>query len=160
VPTVLDRKLAEAHGLAIAASTLSRRLDEQLTDWDARSVLEELARDADEIRRRCGELGRSAGPEQADELRALANTTHEHVADLVAAWFKAGTDQLQAWTFVMMVEAAELALWTALASMDAPEPTRSLVARALEIQQRHTELVRGVVPRLARATDRDEARRS
>src|SRR5581483_5887433 len=117
VLNVLEEKLAEAHGLAIAASSLTGTVERHVEDWILRDVLAELRRDADETRRRCLALERSLGSDRADELLAHANTTAEHAGDLVAAWFKAGTDPARAWTFLAMGEAGEVAAWSVLAEL-------------------------------------------
>lgn len=149
--TVLEEKLAAAHGLAIAAARLTRTVERQLEDWVLRDVLDELRLDAEEVRARCLEVERSLRPDLAEELLAHANTTSEHVGDLVAAWFKAGTDPFRAWNFLVMAEAGEVAAWSELEGLAASaEEERALAlarwGRALQVH--HLELALECVARL------------
>ena len=150
---VLEEKLADAHGLAIAASSLTGTVERHVEDWILRDVLAELRRDADETRRRCLALESSLGSDRADELLAHANTTAEHARDLVAAWFKAGTDPVRAWTFLAMGEAGEVAAWSVLAELAGTGgDVSSPAAWGYDVQSRHLEVVLEAVPRLGRRT--------
>ena len=93
--TVLQEKLAEAHGLAIAAAVVVDKVEERTLDLELRRRLWAMQEEAAEVRARCLEIERGLG--LADELLAHANLTREHAADLAAAWFKAGTSPLRAW---------------------------------------------------------------
>ncbi|HVU79055.1 MAG TPA: hypothetical protein VHC67_15880 [Gaiellaceae bacterium] len=138
--TVLQQKLAEAHGLAISASVVTHKVAERIVDPTLLGELERMREEADETRVRCVLLERSL-PE-FDELRAHANSTHETGADLVGAWFNAGTDPLRAWTFLAMGEAAEVAAWSAVATLAAQAgdgPVAELSAWALPVQKQHLQ---------------------
>jgi hypothetical protein len=150
--TVLQEKLAEAHGLAIAASTVTHKVEQVTPNRDLRLELHELRKDADETRARCGTLEHSFDSELADELLAHVNTTKEKAADLAGAWFKAGTGPLAAWTFLAMGEAAEVTVWSALeilAARAGDEPVLELSAWALPIQRAHLETALSGAVRLA-----------
>jgi hypothetical protein len=138
--TVLQEKLAEAHGLAIAATVATAKVAERVSDETLLDGLSALHRDAEETRARCLLVERTLPAELYDEVRARASTTHEHAADLVGAWFKAGTDGLRAWSFLAMGEAAEVATWEAVAVLAARAgagDVANLAAWALPIQKRH-----------------------
>jgi hypothetical protein len=140
--TVLQQKLAEAHGLAISASLVSRKVAARVEDARLARELETMRAEADETRERCLLREHLFPDELADELRAHAVSTSETGADLVASWFKAGTDPLRAWVFLAMGEAAEVAAWSAVASLAAAAgdaDTAQLAAWALPVQQRHLE---------------------
>jgi hypothetical protein len=133
--TALEETLAEAHGLAIAASETVDRVAERISDPELLRLLDELRLDAREVRGRCLEA-------EGEEQLAHANTTAARAADLANAWFKAGTGPRQAWAFLAMGEAGELATWTALCSLAAPdERLAELAAWGLDLQRRHLELV-------------------
>ena len=100
--TVLQEKLAEAHGLAMAASVVTAKVAERVTDPALLDGLSGLHDDAEETRARCVLVERALPAELNDEVRARASTALEHAADLVGAWFKAGTDPLRAWSFLTM----------------------------------------------------------
>lgn len=154
--TVLQQKLAEVHGLALAATVVTEKVEERTEDPALRRELESLRADAEETRARCVLVERVLPEEAFDEVRAHAVSTHETSADLVGAWFKAGTDPLRAWTFLAMGEAAEVAMWSALAALagNAGEPNvAELVEWGLPVQRRHLSIALDGVVAVAAATD-------
>jgi hypothetical protein len=140
VLTVLQQKLAEVHGLAMSASVVTAKVAERVDEPTLVEVLATMHAEAEETRARCLLLERRLPEELFHELRAHANSTHETGADLVGAWFKAGTDPLRAWAFLAMGEAAEVAAWAAVAALatraDADD-VAELAAWALPVQKRH-----------------------
>jgi hypothetical protein len=154
--TVLQEKLADAHGLAIAASVVTAKVAERVSDPMLLDGLSSLGADADETRARCVLVERALPAEISDEVRARASTTHESAADLVGAWFKAGTDPLRAWTFLAMGEAAEVAAWEAVAVLSVradADDVAKLAAWALPIQKRHLAFALDGVVALAECFD-------
>jgi hypothetical protein len=152
--TVLQQKLAEAHGLAVAATAVARKVEELVDDPELVRLLHGLERDAEETRARCLLVERRFGAELATELLQHANSTHHRGADLVGAWFKAGTDPVTAWAFLAMGEAGEVATWSAVASLaerGADADVLELAAWALPLQERHLENVLTASVRLADA---------
>jgi hypothetical protein len=141
--SVLQEKLAEAHGLAMSAAVVAGKVEERTLDRELRRRLWELQEDAGRLRARCLSAERAFGEELAEELLAHANTTYERAAELVGAWFKAGTGPLRAWSFLAMGEAGEVAVWTAverLAANGEANGIAELAAWALPVQRRHLEL--------------------
>src|SRR5689334_4516633 len=122
-------QLGEVHGLAIGASALTEQVQERVRARFLQETLRCLQDDAARTRERC---------------LALEQRLGETPADLVGAWFKAGTGPVAAWTFLAMGEAAEVAAWRALAGLSSAArdagPVRELCAWALPIQERHLEL--------------------
>ncbi|MGH3001703.1 MAG: hypothetical protein ACRDM1_03385 [Gaiellaceae bacterium] len=157
--SVLQEKLGEAHGLAIAATTVTERVSERIADAGLREALLALRREAEEARGRCVAVERLFGDEVATEILARANTTEERSAALVAAWFKAGTGPLAAWSFLSMAEAGEVALWAALVSLaaratgDEGGAVADLAVWALAVEERHLQIALEGVVRLAELTD-------
>ena len=152
--TVLQEQLGDAHGLAMAAAETVDRVEARVADPQLRRRLDELRLDADETRARCLEAERRLGEELAAEVLARANTVAEKAADLAAAWFKAGTSPLEAWSFLAMGEAAEVAAWSALAELaerDGGGPLAELAEWGLQVQRKHLELALAGVPLLAEA---------
>ena len=149
--TVLQEKLAEAHGLAIAAAVVVDKVEERTLDLELRRRLWAMQEEAAEVRARCLEIERGLG--LADELLAHANLTREHAADLAAAWFKAGTSPLRAWSFLAMGEAGEVATWAAVDAMADADRIAELAAWALPLQRRHLELALDGAAQLARQAD-------
>jgi hypothetical protein len=156
--TVLQEKLAEGHGLAIAAAAVVDEVLERTLDIELRRRLWTMQDEAAEVRARCLSVGERLGLE--DELLAHAQVTREHAADLAAAWFKAGTSPLRAWSFLAMGEAGEVATWAAVEVMAArsPDGIAELAAWALPLQRRHLELALDGAAFLARAADPDGPR--
>jgi hypothetical protein len=148
--TVLEEALAEAHGLAIAASATVDKVERRLLDRGLRRRLDELRLDAAETRARCLDAERSFGDELAAEVLAHANTVSDRAADLAGAWFKAGTGPLTAWTFLAMGEAGEVAAWSALRLLAEREGQLVELAEwGLEVQRRHLDLALGGMELLA-----------
>jgi len=156
--SVLEEKLAEAHGLAMAATVVTAKV-EALTPLDGlRSDLETMRRDAEETRARCLHVEEAFGEELAHELLAHATSTKERSADLLPAWFKAGTGPLRAWVFLAMGEAAEVAAWTALAELARTgdvhaSRVRELATWGLPIQQGHLRTALDGAAALGRSAD-------
>jgi len=139
--TVLQETLAEAHGLAIAASDTVDRVEQRLVDRGLRRRLDELRLDAAEVRARCLDAERGFGEELAGELLAHANTVSGRAADLAGSWFRAGTGPLTAWTFLAMGEAGEVAAWQSLRALTERDSRLDELAEwGLELQRRHLEL--------------------
>ena len=147
--TVLQEKLGDAHGLAIAAAVTVDRVEERLADRDLRVVLGRMRLEANEARARCLELEDLLGGEAAQEILAHANRVSEKASNLAGAWFKAGTGPLDAWSFLAMGEAAEVATWRALDSLARRDGDQRLVALAewgLPVQERHlADALSGVI---------------
>jgi hypothetical protein len=159
--TVLEEKLAEAHGLAIAAAVVVDKVEERTFDLELRRRLWTMQEEAAEVRARCLAVEEGFGEELADELLAHANTTRERAADLAGAWFKAGTSPVGAWTFLAMGEAGEVATWAALRELAARgnvDGLAELAAWGLPLQRRHLELALDGAELLARNADPNDPR--
>ena len=152
----MQEKLAEAHGLAMAASVVVDEVRQRTRDPQLQRVLRGLQDDAAETRARCLEAEQELGSELAQELLAHAQTTKEHAGDLAAAWFKAGTGPLRAWNFLAMGEASEVAVWAGLdvlARRARRDGLAELAAWALPVQRWHLELALDGAVRLAEQAD-------
>jgi hypothetical protein len=156
VLTELHEKLAEAHALAIAAATVTEKVELLTPEQELKLELHDMHADADDTRARCLAHERSLGDELAAELLAHVNTAKEKAADLAGAWFKAGTSPTSAWTFLAMGEAAEVAVWTALQTLAAKAGDRAIVELAtwaLPIQRAHLDTALSGTVRLAELRD-------
>ena len=150
--TTLQAKLADAHGLAMAAADVTRLVEPRIDDVVLRGDVRAMRREAEETRARCLEVEAELGEPVAGEILAHANTIAERAADLAGAWFKAGTDPLSAWSFLAMGEAGEVTTWAAVAAL-AVQARAAAIAElaewALEVQQRHLEVALTGAVRLA-----------
>lgn len=157
--TMLQQQLADAHGLAIAAAETIDHVEARVRDPRLRRRLDELRLDANEVRARCLEAENSFGEEPAEELLGHANTVSEKAADLAASWFKAATGPLEAWGFLSMGEAGEVAAWSALCSLAERDGRLAELAEwGLDVQRRHLALALDSVPLLAESFRPDAAR--
>jgi hypothetical protein len=138
--------LAQAHGLAISGASVVDQVERCVLDGWARDQLEELRRDLETTRARCRTAEESIGEPSASEILSRAQTTRQHGADLVDAWFKAGTSPIAAWAFLTAALAADVATWRALDGLlrDAPasDGLADLVAWALPL---HEERLHGIL---------------
>lgn len=144
--TVLAQKLAEAHGLALAAIEVTRQVESLVDDVELRGQVRAMRKDAEETRDRCAVLASA-------DMRAHAETIQERAADLAVTWFKAGTDALSAWSFLAMGEAAEVTTWAAvaeLAQQAQAADVAELAAWALPVQEDHLATALAGAVRLAR----------
>jgi hypothetical protein len=147
--TTLEQKVADAHGLAIAATVVTQKVEERVDDVALVGDLRGMRRDAEETRARCQRL-------ESDDQRAHAITVSERALDLAHAWFKAGTDPLSAWSYLAMGEAAEVTTWAAvteLAVQAADERVAELAAWALPLEQEHLATALRGAARLAALMD-------
>jgi hypothetical protein len=150
--SVLQQKLGEAHGLAMAAVTVTERVQERTEDAALFVELRRLRDDAEEARARCLSAERAFEPARADEILAHANTIKERASDLLGAWFRAGTGPLAAWSFLAMGEAAEVSTWSALVQLGRradPDGIGALAEWGLPVQQRHLQVALDGAVRLA-----------
>jgi hypothetical protein len=154
--SVLQEKLGEAHGLAMAAATVTENVQERTDDAALRGELRRMREEAEEARARCLAAERAFGPASADEILAHANTVKEKASDMLGVWFKAGTSPLAAWSFLAMGEAAEVATWSALMRLALradPQRIGELAAWGLPIQKRHLHIALDGTVRLADLAD-------
>jgi len=152
VLSVLQEKLGEAHGLAMAAAIVTEHVQERTDDSALFVELRRLRDDAEEARARCLSVERAFEPARADEILAHANTIKDRANDLLGSWFKAGTGPLAAWSFLAMGEAAEVAAWSALAQLGRradPAGIGALAEWGLPIQERHLQVALDGAVRLA-----------
>jgi hypothetical protein len=108
-------------------------------------LLEELRVEADQTRARCAYI------EEGEEL-VHANSTAARGLDLLDAWFKADTGPVAAWTFLVMVEGAEVAAWSALAEVLQNGEAAELASWALPVHERHLEAALAAVKQVVRIT--------
>jgi len=154
--SVLQEKLGEAHGLAMAAAVVTEHVQDRTDDSALSIELRKMREEAEEARARCLAAERRFEVERADEILAHANTTKEKAADMLGAWFKAGTGPLAAWSFLAMGEAAEVATWSALARLALradPEGIGELALWGLPVQERHLQTALDGAARLAELAD-------
>jgi hypothetical protein len=138
---MLHEKLAEAHGLALASTRATEAVAARIDNRSLRSKLRRMRRESEEIRLRCQRFQETLSADIRDDMRAHLIAVDAKATDVAHAWLDAGTDPVRAWLLLAMSEGAELAVWRAVAALEARSAERSgiadLAAWALEIQERH-----------------------
>lgn len=137
--TIVQEKLAEALGLALAAEIATEKVEERVEDPVLVDTLRAMRREARETQARIVGVAGRYEAEVCWELQAHAAYVQRKAGELANAWFKAATDGIQAFQFLAMGEAGEIATWAALAELNGQwDPAIvELCAWALPIQERH-----------------------
>jgi hypothetical protein len=130
----LQEKLGEVLGLALAAPVVIAKVEQRADD----PRFAEMRAEAAEIQARCGAIAECWGEQRWDVL-THADFVEQKAGELAAAWFKASTDAVQAYEFLAMAEAGELAATLALGALNrgGSRAIEELVAFAHPVQQRH-----------------------
>lgn len=137
--TPVQEKLAEALALALAAEAVTEKCEERVEDPVLVETLRTMRQEARETQARItGVAGRYVEEEQW-EIHAHAAYVQRKAGEMANAWFKLATDGIQAFQFLSMGEAGEVATWAALAQLDggADPAVAELCAWAMPIQERH-----------------------
>lgn len=136
--TPLQEKLAEVHGLALAAPSVLARVEARVDDEALRVALRALEVDARDVQGRCARVAAGWGEEAYWDVLAHAATVERKAGELAQAWFRAGTDAVQAYELLAMAETAELAATLALQALgEGHGEVAELAAWALAVQERH-----------------------
>ena len=150
-----QEKLAEALGLALGAESATEKVEERVDDPALVDVLRTLRREARETQARITGLAARYVDEERWEIHAEAAYVQRKVSEMANAWFKLATDGIQAFQFLAMGEAGEVATWAALAELNgqADPALTELCAWALPIQERHLQVALDGAVALAAAVD-------
>jgi hypothetical protein len=156
--TVLEEKLAEVIGLAMAAQAATEKV-ERLTDDE--ELAEQLARQRDEARET-----EERGTQYAEDLDGKktavldkARETKGEATDMMSTYLGDDADDLDGFEFLTMAEAGEVGHWSVLAKLNeraGDQRLRELVEWALPIQERHFEEVKAGSLKLAAEEDPGE----
>ena len=153
--TVLEEKLAEVIGLAMAAQGATEKV-EGLTDDD------ELTRKLEQMREEARET-EERGTQYAEDLDGKktavldkARETKAEATEMMSTYLGNDADDLDGFEFLAMAEAGEVGHWSVLGALNerAGDPRlRELVEWALPIQERHFEDVKSGSLKLAAEED-------
>jgi hypothetical protein len=153
--TVLEEKLAEVIGLAMAAQGATEKV-EALTDDD------ELAKKLEQMRAEARET-EERGTGYAEDLDGKktavldkARETKAEATEMMSTYLGDDADDLDGFEFLTMAEAGEVGHWSVLAKLNeqaGDERLQELVAWALPIQERHFEDVKAGSLKLAAEED-------
>ena len=139
--TVLEEKLAEVTGLAMAAQAAGGKITKltQEADKDLAKVLQQMAKEAAETEERCTELaGSFEGKKTAilDEAREVK----KKASNMMSTYLDSDADALDGFEFLTMAEAAEVGHWSVLRTLNEQAGNaqlRGLIDWALPIQEKH-----------------------
>jgi hypothetical protein len=138
--TPLQEKLAEVHGLALAAPAVLARVEARVDDEALRAELRALSVDARDVQRRCARVAAAWGEDAYWDVLAHAASVERKAGELANAWFRAGTDGVQAYELLAMAEAGEVAATLALQVLgEGDREVAELAAWALAVQERHLQ---------------------
>ena len=141
--TVLEDKLAEVLGLAMAAQAATDKVA-KLTDETALSkVLVRMHEEAAETESRCTDLaGELDGKKTA--ILDKARETKAEATEMMKTYLGEDADALDGFEFLTMAEAGEVGHWSVLRKLNERarrDDVQQLVEWALPIQERHFQAV-------------------
>ena len=156
--TVLEDKLAEVLGLAMAAQAATDKVA-KLTDETALSkVLVRMHEEAAETESRCTDLaGELDGKKTA--ILDKARETKAEATEMMKTYLGEDADALDGFEFLTMAEAGEVGHWSVLRKLNERarrDDVQQLVEWALPIQERHFQAVLDGSLTLAGAEDPNE----
>ena len=143
--TVLESKVGEVLGLAMAAQVATKKVSGMLRG-DKHSLGEKLRRmgeEAAETERRCTALA-SKFDGRKTAILEQARATKREATEMMKTYLHGEDDALDGFEFLTMAEAAEVGHWSIVGKINERARDRrveELVTWALPIQQRHYETV-------------------
>lgn len=159
--TVLESKLGEVMGLAMAAKDsggkVSRLAKKEKAD-DLVETLERMAMEAAETAERCEELAEGMEGKKTGILKKARETKRE-AAEMAQTYLGRDADALDGFEFLTMAEAGEVGHWEivdVLARKARNTQVQELAQWAIPIQQRHLEEARKGSLKLAEQEDPNE----
>jgi hypothetical protein len=136
----LQEKVGEVHGLALAAPAVLAKVADRVDDEALRFELRALEVDAHDVQKRCARVAAAWGEELYWDVLAHSAYVERKAGELANAWFKAGTSAVQAYEFLAMAEAGEVAATLALRVLGVGDAEAAeLAAWALALQERHLQ---------------------
>jgi hypothetical protein len=156
--TVLEEKLAEVLGLAMAAKDATNKVASLTEVAELSETLERMHDEADQTQARCTDLaGEIDGKKTA--ILDKARETKAEASEMMETYLGDDADALDGFEFLTMAEAGEVGHWSVLRKLNeraGRDDVRELVEWALPIQQRHFQAVLDGSLELAGQEDPDE----
>jgi hypothetical protein len=156
--TVLEEKLAEVTGLAMAAKAATEKVSSLTEEPQLASMLARMHEEADETESRCTEVAGDIGGKKTAILEKARETKAE-ASDMMKTYLGDDADALDGFEFLTMAEAGEVGHWSVLRKLNERarrDDVGQLVTWALPIQQRHFQDVLDGSLELAAHEDPDE----
>ena len=153
--TVLEEKLAEVIGLAMAAQSATEKVGGLTEDSELPDELKQMHEEARETEKR--------GTELADELDGKktavldkARETKSEASEMMSIYLGDDVEALDGFEFLTMAEAGEVGHWSVLGKLNEQardQRVQELIDWALPIQKRHFEDVKAGSLKLAGQED-------
>lgn len=157
--TVLEEKIAEVIGLAMAAQSATEKVDGLTDDGELSEKLKRMNQEARETEKRGTEL---AGELDGKKTAVLdkAQETKSEASEMMSTYLGSDADALDGFEFLTMAEAGEVGHWSVLRTLNeqaGDQRLQQLIDWALPIQERHFEEVKAGSIKLAGQDDPGDA---
>jgi hypothetical protein len=153
--TVLEEKLAEVIGLAMAAQGATEKIESLTEDEELTQQLERMRDEARETEER-GTLYAEDLDGKKTAVLDKARETKTEATEMMSTYLGEDADDLDGFEFLTMAEAGEVGHWSVLGKLNeqaGDERLRELVDWALPIQERHFQDVKAGSLKLAAEED-------
>jgi hypothetical protein len=153
--TVLEEKLAEVIGLAMAAQGATEKVESLTEDEELSQQLERMREEARETEERGTRFAEDLDGKKTAVLDKARETKAE-ATEMMSTYLGDDADDLDGFEFLTMAEAGEVGHWSVLAKLNeqaGDERLRELVEWALPIQERHFQDVKAGSLKLAAEED-------
>jgi hypothetical protein len=157
--TVLEEKLAEVIGLAMAAQGATEKIGGLTEDGELAEKLEQMKDEAREMEKRGTELAEELDGKKTAVLDKARETKGE-ASDMMSTYLGDDADALDGFEFLTMAEAGEVGHWSVLRKLNeqaGDQRLQQLIDWALPIQERHFEEVKAGSLKLAGEEDPAES---
>jgi hypothetical protein len=153
--TVLEEKLAEVIGLAMAAQGATEKVEGLTDDEELTQKLEQMREEARETEERGTGYAEDLDGKKTAVLDKARETKGE-ATEMMSTYLEGDVDDLDGFEFLTMAEAGEVGHWAILAKLNeqaGDQRLQELVDWALPIQERHFEEVKAGALKLAAEED-------
>jgi hypothetical protein len=153
--TVLEEKLAEVIGLAMAAQGATEKVESLTEDEELTQQLERMREEARETEERGTAYAEDLDGKKTAVLDKARETKAE-ATEMMSTYLGDDADDLDGFEFLTMAEAGEVGHWSVLGKLNekaGDERLRELVDWALPIQERHFQDVKSGSLKLAAKED-------
>ena len=153
--TVLEEKLAEVIGLAMAAQGATEKVEALTEDEELTQQLERMREEARETEERGTRYVEDLDGKKTAVLDKARETKAE-ATEMMSTYLGDDADDLDGFEFLTMAEAGEVGHWSVLGKLNeqaGDERLRELVDWALPIQERHFQDVKAGSLKLAAEED-------
>jgi hypothetical protein len=153
--TVLEEKLAEVIGLAMAAQGATEKIEALTEDEELTQQLERMREEARETEERGTRYAEDLDGKKTAVLDKARETKAE-ATEMMSTYLGDDADDLDGFEFLTMAEAGEVGHWSVLGKLNeqaGDERLRELVDWALPIQERHFQDVKAGSLKLAAEED-------